>query len=80
MAEKVSAAVRDIAPTVQPVPVAGSPRHIADACVFLASAEAEFVNGTHLVVDGGITIGPRHAWDPETVSPIRAAIRGALEG
>ena len=71
---RVDAAVRDVAATAQPVPVAGSPRHIADACVFLASGESEFVNGTHLVVDGGITIGPRHSWDPETPWPIRAAI------
>ena len=58
----------------------GSPRHIADACVFLASDEAEFVNGTHLVVDGGLTIGPRSAWDPETPSPIRVAMAEGLRG
>lgn len=77
-AERINAAMQAIAPKVQPVPVAGTPRHIADACVFLASEEASFINGTHLVVDGGITVGPRHAWDPETVSPIRSAIAGAL--
>ena len=23
------------------------------------------MTGTHLLVDGGLTIGQRHAWDPE---------------
>ena len=78
-AERVDAALRDMAPDVQPVRIPGSPRHIADACVFLASSEAAFVNGTHLVVDGGLTIGPRSAWDPETPSPIRAVLAGALK-
>jgi len=26
------------------------------------------VTGTHIVVDGGMTIGPRHSWDPKTPS------------
>jgi NAD(P)-dependent dehydrogenase (short-subunit alcohol dehydrogenase family) len=80
VAERVNAALTSIAPSSQPVPIAGSPRHIADACVYLASGEAAFVTGTHLVVDGGITIGPRHAWDPETQSPIRAAVVAAVKG
>jgi len=79
-AARVDARLRQMAPEVQPVPIAGSPRHIADACVFLASSEAEFVNGTHLVVDGGLTIGPRNAWDPETPSPIRTAMAEGLRG
>ena len=79
-AERVNASLRQIAPSVQPVNAAGEPRHIADACVFLASDEARFINGTHLVVDGGLTIGPRHAWDPDTVSPIRTAIAQGVLG
>ena len=79
-AARVDAALQQMAPDVQPVHIPGSPRHIADACVFLASSEAEFVNGTHLVVDGGLTIGPRSAWDPETPSPIRVAMAEGLRG
>jgi NAD(P)-dependent dehydrogenase (short-subunit alcohol dehydrogenase family) len=71
-AEGVQSELARSASQAQPVRKPGSPRHIADACVFLASNEAEFVTGTHLVVDGGITIGPRHAWDPDTPSPIDA--------
>jgi NAD(P)-dependent dehydrogenase (short-subunit alcohol dehydrogenase family) len=76
-AERVNYALAQLAPRAQPVQEAGSPRHIADACVYLSSAESSFVNGTHLVVDGGITIGPRHAWDPDTASPVREVITRA---
>lgn len=76
---RIDAAMGRIAPQTQPVPVPGAPRHIADACVYLASDEAAFVTGTHLVVDGGITIGPRHAWDPRTESPIRRVVAQALK-
>jgi NAD(P)-dependent dehydrogenase (short-subunit alcohol dehydrogenase family) len=79
VAGRIDAALRQVAPSVQPVPTAGAPRHIADACVFLASEEAAFVNGIYLVVDGGLTIGPRHAWDPETKSLIRTAISDAVQ-
>ncbi len=80
VAARIDAALRQVTPDVQPVRTTGSPRHIADACVFLASDEAAFVNGTYLVVDGGLTIGPRHAWDPETKSLIRTAISDAVRG
>jgi hypothetical protein len=33
--------------------------------LILASDAAGFVTGTSLIVDGGITTGPRHSWDPE---------------
>lgn len=46
-----------------PLGRAGLPRDIAEAVLFLSSDAARFVTGTHLTVDGGITIGPRHAWD-----------------
>jgi NAD(P)-dependent dehydrogenase (short-subunit alcohol dehydrogenase family) len=80
VAGRIDAAIREVSPAMQPVQTEGSPRHIADACVFLASDEAAFVNGTHLVVDGGLTIGPRHAWDTETKSLIRTAISDAVRG
>ena len=39
-----------------PMQMLGSPRHIADACLFLASADAEFVNGAVLEVTGGLAL------------------------
>lgn len=68
-AERVRQMVIANAAKVQPLRRSGLPEDIADACLFLASDQAKFVTGTHLVVDGGITIGPRHAWDPETPPP-----------
>ncbi len=49
----------------QPVGRPGMPEDIANAVAFLASDAAGFVTGTSLIVDGGITVGPRHSWDPE---------------
>ncbi len=49
----------------QPVARGGQPIDIANAVAFLCSEAASFMTGTSLLVDGGITIGPRHAWDPE---------------
>lgn len=68
-AERVRQMVIANAAKVQPLRRSGLPEDIADACLFLASDQAKFVTGTHIVVDGGITIGPRHAWDPETPPP-----------
>jgi NAD(P)-dependent dehydrogenase (short-subunit alcohol dehydrogenase family) len=53
------------APDAQPIPKGGLPADIAKACLYFASDDSEFVTGTHIVVDGGMTTGPRHAWDPE---------------
>ena len=41
------------------------PEDIANAVAFLCSDVAGFMTGASLVVDGGITLGPRHSWDPE---------------
>ena len=52
------------APNAQPLRKAGLPDHVADSIAYLLSDEAAFVTGTHLVVDGGMLVGPRHSWDP----------------
>jgi NAD(P)-dependent dehydrogenase (short-subunit alcohol dehydrogenase family) len=75
-AEQVAAVIREKAPAVQPTPRAAEPRDVAEAVLYLASDAAGFVTGTHLVVDGGLTVGPRHAWDPNAPNPI-AALLGA---
>ncbi len=49
----------------QPVARGGQSEDIANAMAYLASEEASFVNGTSIVVDGGITIGPKYSWDAE---------------
>ncbi|WP_428334429.1 SDR family NAD(P)-dependent oxidoreductase [Novosphingobium sp.] len=50
----------------QPVARGGQSEDIAQAVLFLASEAAAFVTGTSLIVDGGLTVGPRHSWDPAT--------------
>ena len=85
----LQAGVAERGGTVNPIGRAGLPADIADAVLFLASDAAGFVTGTHLVVDGGITIGPRHAWDRGVRGPLAetlgltreriAALRGAAK-
>jgi NAD(P)-dependent dehydrogenase (short-subunit alcohol dehydrogenase family) len=90
VADQMAARIEEGAAGAQPMPVSGKPRHIAEAALYLASDASEFVTGTHLIVDGGITVGPRHAWDPNAGSVIAeimgidadqaAALRGAMKG
>jgi NAD(P)-dependent dehydrogenase (short-subunit alcohol dehydrogenase family) len=68
-ADQMAARVADNAAVAQPVKKPGLPDDIARAALYLASDESAFVTGTHIVVDGGITIGSRHAWDPAAGSP-----------
>lgn len=56
----------------QPVAKSGMPEDIANAVAFLCSDAASFVTGTSLVVDGGLTVGPRHSWDPDAPGPYTA--------
>jgi 3-oxoacyl-[acyl-carrier protein] reductase len=52
MPEKVLQAMRDKTPARR----LGEPRDVANAYLFLASAEADFINGAVLSVDGGLTL------------------------
>lgn len=70
--DEAKAMIAAISAEVQPVARGGQPADIANMVAFLASAEASFITGTHMLVDGGITTGPRHAWDPNTPSMFAA--------
>ena len=65
MKEQANAVIAGMSAQAQPVARGGQPDDIANAVAFLASDESSFMTGTHLLVDGGLTIGQRHAWDPE---------------
>jgi NAD(P)-dependent dehydrogenase (short-subunit alcohol dehydrogenase family) len=65
MAKAVTTAMFEQQANAQPIPKAGLPADIAKACLYFASDDSEFVTGTHIQVDGGMTVGPRQAWDPE---------------
>ncbi|MCC7268621.1 MAG: glucose 1-dehydrogenase [Caulobacteraceae bacterium] len=79
-ADQMAAMVAQNAASVQPIPKAGLPEDIAEAALYLASDASRFVTGTHIVVDGGITIGSRHAWDTEALSPFAALFGGVMPG
>lgn len=66
--------IAQMSSNAQPVKRGGQPADIAEACAYLASEAGSFLTGASLLVDGGITLGPRYSWDPE-----EPAIFGALE-
>ena len=72
VADQMAARVAEQGAKVQPIPKAGVPDDIAKAALYLASDDSEFVTGTHIVVDGGITVGSRHSWDASGPSPFAA--------
>jgi len=67
------AAIAGVAAKAQPVQRAGRPEDIAAAVAFLASEDAAFITGTHILVDGGMMIGTRASWD-ETQPTIFSAL------
>ena len=74
VADQMAARVAEVGPKIQPIPKAGLPDDIARAALYLASDDSEFVTGTHIVVDGGITVGGRSSWDRNAPSPILSAM------
>ncbi|MBX7495057.1 SDR family oxidoreductase [Qipengyuania sp. 6B39] len=65
MKDMAKAAIAQMSSDAQPVARGGQPIDIANAVAFLASDAASFMTGASMIVDGGITLGPRHSWDPE---------------
>ncbi len=58
-----------IAPHAQPIAKAGLPDDVARTILFLASQDAAFITGTHVLIDGGLLVGPRTSWDPAAPPP-----------
>ena len=65
LAQQIKDSMAQTAFNQQPVPKPGLPEDVAKACLFFASDDSAFVTGTHLLVDGGMTVGPRQSWDRE---------------
>ncbi len=63
--QTAKAMIKQMSSNAQPVARSGMPDDIANAVAFLCSDAASFMTGASLIVDGGITVGPRHSWDPE---------------
>lgn len=70
----LAAQIAERSGTANPVGRSGLPADIAEAVLFLASDAAGFITGTHITVDGGITIGPRHSWDLDVAGPMTDAL------
>lgn len=62
-ADQMAALVAMRASGAQPLK-GNAPEDVANAVLYLASDEARFVTGAHILVDGGLLSGPRHSWDP----------------
>ncbi len=73
-AERLAATLAENAGSLQPAGRTGTPDDIAQAVLYFASDAAGFVTGTHLVVDGGLTIGTRASWDPQTRSEMQQVL------
>jgi NAD(P)-dependent dehydrogenase (short-subunit alcohol dehydrogenase family) len=73
-AAQMAAMVAQRSGPANPVGRAGEPQDIAEAVVYLSANSGRFITGTHLIVDGGITMGPRHAWDPTAENPMMTAM------
>jgi len=78
-AKKMADKIAQDGGVANPMARSGLPSDIAEAVLFLASDAASFITGTHLTVDGGITIGPRHSWDPETLTPMAKVFGLSME-
>jgi NAD(P)-dependent dehydrogenase (short-subunit alcohol dehydrogenase family) len=63
--EQANQIIFEISNHTQPVKRGGKPEDIANMVAFLASSEAGFITGAHFMVDGGITTGQPHSWNPD---------------
>lgn len=73
-AQQMAATLTERGGSLQPAGRTGQPSDIAEAVLYLASDAAGFVTGTHLVVDGGMTVGTRASWDPTAARPVQEAL------
>lgn len=73
-AQQMAATLTERGASLQPAGRTGRPEDIAEAVLYLASDAASFVTGTHLLVDGGMTVGTRASWDPSAPKPVQEAL------
>ncbi len=71
-AAQMAATLTEKGTSLQPAGRTGQPEDIAEAVLYLA--DAGFVTGTHILVDGGMTIGTRASWDPTAAKPLQEAL------
>lgn len=59
---------------MQPIGRVGAGADIANMAAYLSSDTAGFVTGGEFLVDGGMTVGPRHSWDESDAGPLLDAL------
>lgn len=64
----------------QPVRKPGLPEDVAALVCFLLSDDAAFITGEHVMVDGGMSVGPRNSWDPAMGGILGGVLAGAVPG
>ncbi|KCZ56277.1 2,5-dichloro-2,5-cyclohexadiene-1,4-diol dehydrogenase [Hyphomonas beringensis] len=73
-ADQMAAMLVEAGASMQPIGRTGKSEDIAEMAAFLASDAAGFITGGEFVVDGGMTVGPRHSWDETAGGPLLDAL------
>ncbi|WP_300391780.1 SDR family NAD(P)-dependent oxidoreductase [Henriciella sp.] len=73
-ADQMAALVEQQGGKMQPAGRTGKARDIADMAAYLASDRASFITGGEFLIDGGMTVGPRHSWDESDGGPLLDAL------
>ncbi len=73
-ADQMAALVEQQGGRMQPAGRTGQGVDIAEMAAFLASDKAAFMTGGEFLVDGGMTVGPRHSWDESDAGPLLDAL------
>ena len=73
-ADKLAAELAPRYAKMQPIPRAGTPEDIAQCVLWLASEHSGFVNGTDIVVDGGMIGGRMYSPQQEGLKQMKAAL------
>ncbi|RIJ24215.1 SDR family oxidoreductase [Henriciella barbarensis] len=78
-ADQMAALVEQQGGRMQPAGRTGAAKDIADMALFLAGDRSGFVTGGEFLVDGGMTVGPRHSWDESDGGPLLDALGISIE-
>ena len=73
-AEQLADKIEDIYAKAQPIPRAGITDDIAQCVIWLASDRSTFVNGTDIVVDGGVIGGRNYSQHQEGLKQVKTAL------
>jgi NAD(P)-dependent dehydrogenase (short-subunit alcohol dehydrogenase family) len=77
MKEQITSAIKQRFADFQPIKRSGTPEDVAKAALWLASDEANFISGIHLLVDGGLSCRTLGLLDQEN-GPLDAVFKGLL--